>query len=297
MSTQKKRIVKIEPLKHMVNVDPMYTWKILEDAIRDIYNHNVSDLSFEELYRNAYNMVLQRFGEKLYSGLVTTLTKHLREVSELIEAAQGDLFLEVLKRKWDDHNNALEVIQGILMYMDRTFIQSTHRTPRARTGEVIDGGAVKNAIMMYVDLGSSGYQEYFEKPFLEVSADFYNVESQQFMESCDCGNYLEKAERRLDEEMERASKYLATKIKAKIVNVVEKEMVANHLQKLVDMGLVKMLVDDKYRDLRRMYSLFGRVPEGLPMIRDVMGSHIRETGKQLVTGPERLRDPVDFVLS
>ncbi|KAI3882540.1 hypothetical protein MKX03_023320 [Papaver bracteatum] len=312
MSNQKKRIVKIEPLKHMVNVDPKLTWKILEDAIREIYNQNIRK---------------ETTTEQLYSGLVTTLTKHIREVSELIEAAQGDLFLEVLKRKWEDHNKALEMIQGILMYMDRTFISSTHRTPvyqlglnlwrdniihsnqiqtrllktlldlvqRERTGEIIAGGGMKNAIMMYVDLGSSVYQDYFEKPFLEVSADFYSVESQQFIESCECGNYLERADRRLDEEMERASKYLATVTKMKIINVVEKEMVANHMQRLVDKGLVNMLVDDKFEDLRRMYSLFGRVSEGLPMIRDVMGCHVRETGKQLVSDPERLKDPMDFV--
>jgi cullin 3 len=37
-------------------MDPKYaekTWKILEDAIHEIYNHNASGLSFEELYRCA----------------------------------------------------------------------------------------------------------------------------------------------------------------------------------------------------------------------------------------------------
>ena len=29
------------------------TWKILEHAIHEIYNHNASGLSFEELYRSA----------------------------------------------------------------------------------------------------------------------------------------------------------------------------------------------------------------------------------------------------
>jgi cullin 3 len=55
-------------------------------------------LSFEELYRNAYNMVLHKFGEKLYSGLVTTMTGLLREMAKTIEAAQGSLFLEGLNR-------------------------------------------------------------------------------------------------------------------------------------------------------------------------------------------------------
>ena len=75
---------KIEPFKHPVKMDPSYggeksfgaacasqwappfalcvflencafpaekTWKVLEDAIHEINNHNASGLSFEELYR------------------------------------------------------------------------------------------------------------------------------------------------------------------------------------------------------------------------------------------------------
>jgi hypothetical protein len=76
------------------------TWKIIEHAIHEIYNHKASGLSFEELYRNAYNMVLHKYGEKLYSGLVTT---HLKEIAKMIKAAQGDLFLEELNRKWIEH--------------------------------------------------------------------------------------------------------------------------------------------------------------------------------------------------
>ncbi|KAL6969584.1 Cullin-3A [Sarracenia purpurea var. burkii] len=332
-NNQKKRNFQIEAFKHKVVVDPKYadkTWKILEHAIHEIYNHNASGLSFEELYRNAYNMVLHKFGEKLYSGLVSTMTFHLKEISKSIEAAQGGLFLEELNRKWADHNKALQMIRDILMYMDRTFIPSTHKTPvhelglnlwrdniirsskiqtrllntllesilRERTGEVIDRGLMRNIIKMLMDLGPSVYQQDFENPFLEVSADFYRVESQKFIECCDCGDYLKKAERRLNEEIERVSHYLDTKSEAMITNVVEKEMIANHMLRLVHMensGLVNMLLDDKYEDLGRMYNLFRRVPNGLSTIRDVMTSHIREAGKQLVTDPEKLKDPVEFV--
>lgn len=37
-------------------------------------------------------MVLHKFGEKLYSGLVNTMSFHLKEISKGIEAAQGELF-------------------------------------------------------------------------------------------------------------------------------------------------------------------------------------------------------------
>ncbi|KAJ6840012.1 cullin-3A-like [Iris pallida] len=333
MSAPKKRSFKIEAFKHRVEIDPKYaekTWKIIEHAIHEIYNHNSSGLSFEELYRNAYNMVLHKFGEKLYSGLVITMTWHLKEMSKSIEAAQGGLFLEELNRKWGDHNKALQMIRDILMYMDRTFVTTSKKTPvhelglnlwrdniihsnkiqsrlvatllelihRERTGEVINRGLMRNITKMLMDLGSSVYQEDFEQPFLDVSASFYSGESQLFIECCDCGDYLKKAERRLNEEMERVTHYLDAKTEAKITQVVEKEMIASHMQRLVHMensGLVNMLMDDKYEDLARMYNLFRRVPDGLSTIRNVMTSHLRESGKHLVTDPERLKDPVEFV--
>lgn len=281
-------------------------------------------------FRNAYNMVLHKFGEKLYSGLVTTMTSHLREISQSIESSQGEIFLEELNRKWVDHNKALQMIRDILMYMDRTFIPSNHKTPvhelglnlwrdvvihssktqarlldtllelvlRERSGEVINRGLMRNIIKMLMDLGLSVYQEDFEKHFLLVSANFYSVESQKFIESCDCGDYLKKAERRLNEEMERVSHYLDPRSESKITNVVEKEMIESHMHTLVHMensGLVNMLVDDKYEDLGRMYNLFRRVPTGLTIVKEVMTSFVRDTGKQLIMDPERLRDPVDFV--
>jgi len=275
-------------------------------------------------------MVLHKYGEKLYSGLVTTMSAHLRDISKSIEAAQGGSFLEELNTQWTDHNKALQMIRDILMYMDRTFVPSTHKTPvyelglnlwrdyvirsisiqrrllntllelilRERTGDVINRGLMRNVIKMLMDLGSSVYQEDFEKPFLEVSANFYQAESQQFIECCDCGDYLKKAERRLNEEIERVSHYLNPTSEKKITTVVEREMIANHMLRLVHMensGLVNMFLDDKYEDLGRMYNLFRRVDNGLSTIRDVMTSHIRETGKQLVTDPERVKDPVEFV--
>ncbi|PAN08015.1 hypothetical protein GQ55_1G372500 [Panicum hallii var. hallii] len=329
----RKRNFKIEAFKHRVELDPKYaerTWKVLEHAIHEIYNHNASGLSFEELYRSAYNMVLHKYGEKLYDGLQSTMTWRLKEISKSIETAQGGLFLEELNAKWMDHNKALQMIRDILMYMDRTYVPTAHRTPvhelglnlwrdhiihspmihsrlldtlldlidRERMGEVINRGLMRSITKMLMDLGPAVYQDDFEKPFLEVSASFYSGESQEFIECCDCGNYLKKAERRLNEEMERVSHYLDAGSEAKITSVVEKEMIANHMHRLVDMensGLVNMLVDDKYEDLGRMYALFRRVPDGLSRIRDVMTSYLRETGKQLVTDPERLKDPVEFV--
>ncbi|KAL8124514.1 hypothetical protein AgCh_012255 [Apium graveolens] len=54
------------------------------------------------------------------------------------------------------------------------------------------------------------------------------LESQQFIACCDCGEYLKKAETRLNVEIERVSHYLDSKTEVKITNVVEKEMIESH---------------------------------------------------------------------
>lgn len=52
-------------------------WQLLKNAIQEIQKKNNSGLSFEELYRNAYTMVLHKHGERLYSGLRDVVTQHL----------------------------------------------------------------------------------------------------------------------------------------------------------------------------------------------------------------------------
>lgn len=329
----RKRGFKIDPFKHPVPMDPKYaekTWKILEDAIHEIYNHNASGLSFEELYRNAYNMVLQKYGERLYSGLVKTMTEHLASVAAAVEAAHGALFLEELNARWADHNKSLQMIRDILMYMDRTFVVNQNKTPvyelglnlwrdhvvrapeirgrlretlldlvqRERQGEVVNRGLMRSVTKMYADLGQAVYQDDFERPFLDAAAGFYAIEAQAFLETSDCAEYLRKAEGRLTEEIERVAHYLDPKTEAKITGVVERELVGNHMKLLVEMensGLIVMLLNDKYEDLARMYALFRRVPTGLQTLREVMSNFLRETGKQLVNDPETSKEPVEFV--
>ncbi|KAJ9510776.1 hypothetical protein QJQ45_027594 [Haematococcus lacustris] len=376
--------LRIEPFKHPVSMDPGYadkTWKVLEDAIHEIHNQNASGLSFEELYRNGYNMVLHKHGEKLYSGLIQTLTRHLQGIALALEASQGAPFAQELKKRWDDHNKSTQMIRDILMYMDRTFVVQQHRTPvfqlglelwrdhvvrnkhisdrlssfvmdaiqRERSGEAIDRGLVRSITQMLVDLGHQVYVDDFEKQFLETSAAFYKVpatkaalqhslaqlsaaqhgspdqpaqlcpgmtrcclkcvtsvagvcrvqkEAAEYLATADCPSYLAKVERRLAEESERVKQYLDASTEPKITRVMEHELITQQMRSLVDMehsGLLALLRHDKYEDLARMYSLFRRVPEGLPLVRSLMTDFVKEQGKQVVLDPERCKDPVDYV--
>lgn len=65
-----------------MNMDEKYVesiWNLLRSAIQEIQKKNNSGLSFEELYRNAYTMVLHKHGERLYTGLKEVVTNHLEK--------------------------------------------------------------------------------------------------------------------------------------------------------------------------------------------------------------------------
>lgn len=60
-------------------------WNRLKTAIQEIQKKNNSGLSFEELYRNAYTMVLHKYGSRLYEGLRDVVKDHL--VNKVIKAS------------------------------------------------------------------------------------------------------------------------------------------------------------------------------------------------------------------
>lgn len=104
-----------------MNMDENYVktiWDLLKNAIQEIQRKNNSGLSFEELYRNAYTMVLHKHGDKLYEGLKEVVETHMREEvrRSVIDALDGN-FLAALNTAWVDHTTAMVMIRDILMYM------------------------------------------------------------------------------------------------------------------------------------------------------------------------------------
>ncbi|CAH0049787.1 unnamed protein product [Clonostachys solani] len=119
-------------------------WDLLREALRDIHNKNCSRLSFEELYRAAYKIVLKKRGDDLYDRvtkfeeewfseniipkiqeLVTTSLVNIstdNTVTSVNERRQtGEKFLKGLRDTWEDHNMSMNMTADILMYLDRGF--------------------------------------------------------------------------------------------------------------------------------------------------------------------------------
>lgn len=111
---------------------------------------------------------------------------------------------------------------------------------RERRGEKVDRMAIKNACQMLMVLGinsRSVYEEDFERPFLQQSAEFYKVESQKFLAENSASVYIKKVEARINEESERAKHYLDDSTESHIVAVVEEELIKKHMKTIVEVSI------------------------------------------------------------
>ena len=124
-----------------VDFDSM--WDVLASSLREIHTKNASKLSFEELYRNAYKLVLKKRGEALYIRvkefeeewlanevqpriieelsqtllLATSGNQNITTANE--KRVAGEKLLRALKQAWEDHNLCMNMTTDVLMYMVR----------------------------------------------------------------------------------------------------------------------------------------------------------------------------------
>lgn len=312
------------------------TWAMLKNAIQEIHKKNNSCLSFEELYRNAYTMILLKHGERLYNGMRDTVSTHLEsKVREDVLSALNNNFLQTLDECWRDHQTSMVMIRDILMYMDKVYVKNNEvdsvynlglvlfrdiivrhdrirdhlretllsMVMKERNGEVIDRIALKNACQMLMILGIQNrvvYQEDFEHPFLAQSSEFYNVESQMLLAENSASIYIKKAESRINEEAERAKNYLDVSTESRVIQVVEEELIKKHMKTIVEMensGFVFMLKNQRTKDLACMYKLLSNLSDGLKTMSDCLSKYLREEGRSLVKEDETDLNPVTYVQS
>src|SRR5450432_1960561 len=139
------------PIGHSENTDFDAMWDILRSALREIHTKNASKLSFEQLYRASYKIVLKKKGDLLYDRVKEfeeqwfgsevmpkirlLITKSLLGVamggmsgtSANEKRIGGEKFLKGLKESWEDHNLCMNMTTDVLMYMDRVYSADNRR--------------------------------------------------------------------------------------------------------------------------------------------------------------------------
>mmetsp|Transcript_19410 Transcript_19410/g.45154 ORF Transcript_19410/g.45154 Transcript_19410/m.45154 type:complete len:776 (+) Transcript_19410:417-2744(+) len=249
------------------------TWNVLAKAIDEIYNRNASQLSFEELYRNAYNLVLHKHGTLLYEGVTEKINSHLYKTTERLSNVPNNSLLEELANTWTEHQITMIMVRDILMYMDRTYIQQQRRRPiyklglhlfrltvwehpqvKERSRDLLmatiaserkglltdDRSVIKQTLGMLLELGQSDgsnvYEGDFEEIFLAQTQAFYRIESQGYLSQNSATDYVAKATKRLEEEKDRSSALaLPLTTETPLQSIIETELVERHARTLVDM--------------------------------------------------------------
>jgi cullin 1 len=158
---------------------------------------------------------------------------------------------------------------------------------KQRNGETIEQSQIKAVVDSFVSLGLDEsdsskstldvYKEFFEKPFLTATAEYYGNESKQFLAENSVVEYMKKAEIRLEEEKERVPLYLLNEIMNPLMRTCEESLITSHRVALREEFQI-LLDHDKQDDLGRMYKLLARIPEGLDPLRNKFETHVRKAG-------------------
>ncbi|EMF14971.1 Cullin-domain-containing protein [Sphaerulina musiva SO2202] len=178
---------------------------------------------------------------------------------------------------------------------------------KQRNGETIEQSKIKDVVNSFVSLGIDEadstkttldvYRTYFEKPYLEATEKYYEVESHRFLAENSVVDYMKKAERRLDEEKERVPLFLLNEIMAPLMKCCENALIAKHATTLRDEFQI-LLDNDREDDMARMYKLLARIPEGLDPLRARFELHVRQAGHlavEKVAGQGDSLDPKAYV--
>ncbi|EAQ92901.1 hypothetical protein CHGG_01136 [Chaetomium globosum CBS 148.51] len=152
MASRPNRIRPIRrPIMSKDNDEYTQCLEVLKEALTDIHNKNATQLSFENLYRASYKIVLRKKGELLYNSVKTFEEQWFRHhvlppIAELVSGnlisiallqmpgssaherrQTGERFLRGIRDTWEDHNTSMNMVADILMYLERTYVSESRR--------------------------------------------------------------------------------------------------------------------------------------------------------------------------
>ncbi|AAS53869.2 AFR498Wp [Eremothecium gossypii ATCC 10895] len=121
MSSSKR--IRIRAPGHVLNPkanDIETGWPVLANAIDMIYERRESTLSFEELYRLVYDLVLRKFGRELRTRILDTLQHKIWSAAktEIPCTAQAAEFVDEMYALWERQHSCLNAVWGVTMYID-----------------------------------------------------------------------------------------------------------------------------------------------------------------------------------
>lgn len=258
MSKKKIPALKINPAS--VSFSKTQAWNTLQTGLQEIHSFSNSQLSFEELYRASYNLVLNKHGNWLYTQVENNLKQ------ELLKVKAGDT-IEILKI-WDEYTLKLSLIRDILMYLDRSFVPHAklplvydmgqglfkeiilldtqtanilvafflENVEQDRLGRKVEYPTLKKITEMYfsyIDQDSNTYFTVLEGKFLENSRLFYRNEADSLLQE-GVSTYLNRVMGRMEEERKRMLLYMKNDSLEKVLIIIDQEMLIEQMDWIIN---------------------------------------------------------------
>lgn len=166
-----------------------------------------------------------------------------------------------------------------------------------RDGNTIDMAALKNAVAIFIDVGTATapddkgktevYFNDFEKHYIDALKTVYRQRSVAELNTDEGRAYLIWVESRQDLEMTLAGELLRGDSHDKVRQATEEELIRPHIKTVIqhpDSGFAVLLEEWREGDLARMFKLMKRVPnnEALNLMGVAMTQRIQEEGKEIM---------------
>lgn len=304
------------------------TWQLLENAIRTIFDRNSSSLSYEELYRNAYNMVNHEYGGMLYGNVETCFEQRLDLIfsEQIMPHDDESELLRVITNVWQEFRIAVSMVRECLMYMDKNFDPGNNKPQvlemgmqlfrskivehegiwpkltrlsidiiqRDRLGENVNRMLLRDVVTMLAEVGC--YKHVLEDEFLKMSRAYYRQLAIELTSSLSVGDYLKKVDEKMHLEGHRIEYYLVEVTRPLIEDILRKELLESQISFILDSesGFKSMLRDERHQDAKLMFHLLGYCDTANAQMRSSLKQFVYEVGKQYVNDKERQQNPISF---
>jgi cullin-4 len=142
------------------------------------------------------------------------------------------------------------------------------------------------------------YQAIFEAEFIKSSEKMYSTEGESCLQQLEVPEYLKHVEKRFTEENNRLLHYLHLSTKPLLISCLEKYLIGEHVQTILQKGFDLLMDEHRLPDLRLLYSLINRVAHGVDHLKIAFSQYIKKRGREIVINPEKdismVQDLLDF---
>lgn len=306
-------------------------WLTLEASINAIQTKQHFTTNLEQLYKVVESLCEHKMARSTYDKLLDNVRRWVRGFrSDLNEksASGGVEFMKAMENLWSDYCEQMILIRNVFLYLDRTFIlENIDESPiwesslaifreeiilyscvlkklvngildciaRERVGDQIDRSLLRALFRMLRTLDL--YKQCFEEEFLACTSVYYTQEGQSLVRTLETVDFLLYIERRIKEENERVDLYLDESTRSPLLTRVEKCLISDHMQEVVDNGLSILLNDNRVPDVSRLYTLLSRVEGGVPLLKTGFSSYIKKVGKAMITDSQRDQTMVEDLMA